>query len=46
MDEMMAEAEGAVEPWWQLLGENKTPETVQKVEEFLASERFRAAEGR
>ncbi len=46
MDEHMEAAASAVEPRWQHLGENRTPETVEAVEELLANERIKASGGR
>ena len=46
MDEAMKDVEGAIEPRWQHFGEGKALGTVEKVEELLTTERFKAAGGR
>ena len=48
MDEGMKEIEGALESQWEHLSDipKKTRPTVEKVEELLASERFKITGGR
>ena len=46
MDQTAKDVTGIIDPKWQHLGESKTMGTVEKVEELLQSERYRATLGR
>jgi small subunit ribosomal protein S10 len=46
MDAQIEQFKGIIEPKWKMLGESKSMGTVEKIEELLTSERFKAAGGR
>ena len=45
MDEMAKDVTNIIDPKWRHLGEGKTMGTMEKVEELLQSERYKATMG-